>query len=95
MPVPRIVMPLAAIAEALYVTLANMVIVFAWILIAGIPPVWTWLLLPVLIGGMVVYTTGLGLLLAGIYAQWRDIGQIGARSRGFSSTSHRSSSRSR
>lgn len=76
LPVPRIVMPLSAIATALYATAANMVIVLAWILVAGIEPRWTWLLLPVVVFGMLTITCGIALFLSGLFVRIRDVGQV-------------------
>jgi ABC-2 type transport system permease protein len=76
MPVPRAVMPLSAVATALYVTAANMIIVLGWLLIGGVQPHWTWLLLPVIVLGILVVTIGIALLLAGLYVRFRDLGMI-------------------
>jgi ABC-2 type transport system permease protein len=76
MPMPLSVLPLSAVATALYVLAANMVVVIAWILIAGIDPTWTWLLFPVLILGILVITIGMALLLAGLYVRFRDVGMV-------------------
>jgi ABC-2 type transport system permease protein len=76
MAVPRAVLPLSAVATALYVTLANMVVVIAWMLIDGIEPRWTWLLLPVLIVWMLAITCAIAFFLAGIFVRFRDIGQV-------------------
>lgn len=76
MSVPRIVLPLSAVATVLYAMVANMVIVFIWIMIAGVEPTWTWLLFPVIVLAMIVITTGTALLLAGIFVRFRDIGQV-------------------
>jgi ABC-2 type transport system permease protein len=76
MAIPRLVLPLSAVATALYATLANLVVVLAWMLIDGIDPTWTWLLIPVLVLGMVVITSAVSLLLAGLYVRFRDVGQV-------------------
>ena len=76
MPLPLSVLPLSAVATALYVLAANMVVVVAWILIAGIHPTWTWFLFPVIIAGMLVITIGVALLLSGLYVRFRDVGMV-------------------
>jgi ABC-2 type transport system permease protein len=76
MAVPRLVLPLSAIATAFYAMLANMVIVIPWILISGVEPTWTWLLFPVVIFGMLLITCSFGLLLAGAFVRFRDVGQV-------------------
>ena len=76
MAVPRLVLPLSAVATSLYALLANLGIVIPWILIAGIEPTWTWLLLPVIVLAMVAITCVTSLLLAGAFVRVRDLGQV-------------------
>lgn len=76
MAVPRLVLPLSAVATAFYAMLANMAIVIPWLLIAGVEPTWRWLLLPVLIFGMLSIAISVGLLLAGAFVRVRDVGQV-------------------
>ncbi len=76
MAVPRLVLPLSAVATAFYAMVANLFIVIPWLLIAGIEPTWTWLLFPVVIFGMLIITIAFALLLAGTFVRFRDIGQV-------------------
>lgn len=76
MPIPRAVMPLSAVATALYAMAANFVIVIPWLLIGGVQPRWTWFLLPVLVLAMLAITVGMALLLAGLYLRVRDVGIV-------------------
>jgi ABC-2 type transport system permease protein len=76
MAVPRLVLPLSAVATAFYAMVANLMIVIPWLLISGIEPTWTWLLFPVLIFWLLLITCSVALLLAGTYVRVRDIGQV-------------------
>lgn len=76
MPVPRLVLPLSAVATSFYAMAANMVIVIPWLLIAGVEPTWSWLLFPVVIFGMLLITCSFALLLAGSFVRFRDVGQV-------------------
>jgi ABC-2 type transport system permease protein len=51
----------------------NMVAVFIFILAYGVDPMWTWLLLPVLILLLTVFTTAVSMLLSALYVRFRDV----------------------
>ena len=76
MAVPRLVLPLSAVATSFYAMAANLVIVIPWLLISGVEPTWTWLLFPVVIFGMLLITCSFALLLAGSFVRFRDVGQV-------------------
>src|SRR2546421_2117220 len=54
---PRLVIPLAVVFTALFNLLLNLVVAFVLILAVGISPSWTWLLLPVVLVLLCVFTT--------------------------------------
>jgi ABC-2 type transport system permease protein len=50
--------------------------VFAFILIDGVEPRWTWLLLPLLLIPLVMFTAGVAMILSSLYVTYRDVGPI-------------------
>ena len=73
-----------------------MVVVFVFILAYGVDPMWTWLLLPLLLVALVVLTTAVSMLLSALYVRFRDVAIIWAVvGDGRSSTRPRCSTRSR
>src|SRR5690349_7458313 len=54
---PRLAIPLAVVLTALFNLALNLVVVFVFILAFGVSPMWTWLLLPVIVALLFVFTT--------------------------------------
>ena len=73
---PRLAIPLAVIMTGLFDLALNLIVVFGFILGFGISPMWTWLLLPVVIGLLFGFTLGLSMILSSLYPRFRDIGII-------------------
>jgi ABC-2 type transport system permease protein len=73
---PRLVIPLAVVATALFTLALNLIAVFAFILLYGVDPTWTWLLLPVLLAPLVVLTCAMALLLSVANVRFRDVAII-------------------
>jgi ABC-2 type transport system permease protein len=73
---PRLVIPLSSVLVAFFTLALNLVAVFAFLLVSGIDPVWTWLLLPLILLPLVVLSTGLSLLLAALNVRFRDVALI-------------------
>jgi ABC-2 type transport system permease protein len=73
---PRVVIPLAVVLTALFNLGTNLVVVFAFILISGVGPMWTWLGLPVLIGLLTAFTTAVAMIVAALNPRFRDTGII-------------------
>lgn len=73
---PRIVVPLSVVITSLLMFSGDVVVLFAFMLIIGVDPMWTWLLFPVIIGVFTVITTGMALLLSSLYVRFRDTQQI-------------------
>lgn len=73
---PRAVIPLAVVLTAAMNLLGAMVVVIAFMLIYGVDPTWTWLLLPVGLLPLFALATGVALLVAGLYVRFRDVQPI-------------------
>jgi ABC-2 type transport system permease protein len=73
---PRLVIPLSIVLTSMFNLGLNMVVVFIFILASGIDPMWTWLLLPVLVTGFFVITTAISMIVSSLYPRFRDIGII-------------------
>jgi ABC-2 type transport system permease protein len=54
----------------------NLVVVFAFILLSGVQPAWSWFELPVLIALLVMISAGVGMLLSALYVRFRDVQPI-------------------
>jgi ABC-2 type transport system permease protein len=70
---PRLVIPLAVVLTAFFNLCLNLLIVFAFILAWGIDPTWTWLLFPVGLAMLFVFTTAVSTLLSVLYVRFRDV----------------------
>lgn len=73
---PRIVIPFATVLTATLNLLVNLLAVFVFLLIYGLDPQWTWLLLPLLVLSLVVLTTGVSMILSSLYVRYRDVAPI-------------------
>lgn len=73
---PRIVIPLAVVLTSLFNLAVNLIVVFAFLLIAGISPMWTWLLFPLVLGLLVIVTTAVAMTLSALHPRFRDTGII-------------------
>jgi ABC-2 type transport system permease protein len=73
---PRLVIPLASVMVAFYTVTLNLIAVFAFILVYGVDPMWTWLFLPVILLLVFVLTCGASLLLSALNVRFRDIAII-------------------
>jgi ABC-2 type transport system permease protein len=70
---PRLVIPLATVLTSLFNLLPNLLVAFVFILAFGVDPMWTWLLLPVLLITLAVITTAVSLILSALYPRFRDL----------------------
>ena len=73
---PRLVIPLAVVLTSLFNLGLNLVVTFIFILGFGVSPMWTWLLLPVLLVLLLVFTTAVAMILSSLYPRFRDLGII-------------------
>lgn len=72
----RLVIPMSTVLTALINFSLNMVVVIGFMLVYGVSPRLTWLLLPVAIIPLIVFTTGLAMLLSALYVRYRDVAPI-------------------
>jgi ABC-2 type transport system permease protein len=73
---PRLVIPLSSVMVALFTMGLNLIAVFGFILAYGVDPMWTWLLLPVILLLVFVITCAASLLLSALNVRFRDIAII-------------------
>jgi ABC-2 type transport system permease protein len=73
---PRIVIPVAAVLTALFDIGLNLIVTFIFILSFGVQPMWTWLLLPVVIALLLVFTVAVAMILSSLYPRFRDLSII-------------------
>jgi ABC-2 type transport system permease protein len=73
---PRLVIPFSVVLTALFNLGLNLVVVFVFVLAFGITPMWTWLLLPVIVLMLIGITTATAMVLSSLYPRFRDLGII-------------------
>jgi ABC-2 type transport system permease protein len=73
---PRLVIPLAVVLTTLFNLALNLVVAFVFILAFGVPPRWTWLLFPLVLGALFVITTAVAMSLSSLFPRFRDISVI-------------------
>jgi ABC-2 type transport system permease protein len=73
---PRLVIPLAVVLTAVFNLGLNLVVVFAFLLAAGVDTMWSWLGLPLLLAVLLVLTVAVSTLVAALYPRFRDTGII-------------------
>ena len=70
---PRLVIPLSIVLTGLMNLGLNLIVVFVFLLAGGVGPMWTWLLLPVIVLVLTVFTTAVSMLLSVLYVRFRDM----------------------
>jgi ABC-2 type transport system permease protein len=73
---PRLVIPLAVVLTSLFNLGLNLIVVFVFILAFGVTPMWTWLLFPVILALLIVFTTAVSMIVAALYPRFRDMAII-------------------
>ena len=73
---PRLVIPLAVVLTSSFNLGLNLVVVVGFLLAFGISPMWSWLLLAVVIAGLFLLTTAVSMILSALYPRFRDLGII-------------------
>jgi ABC-2 type transport system permease protein len=73
---PRAAVPVAVVLTAAINLSLNSVVVLCFALASGVRPHWTWVQIPVLVGGLMVLVTGLAMLLSALYVRYRDVKPI-------------------
>lgn len=69
---PRLVIPLAVVVTTLFNLGLNLVAVFIFIFAWGIDPSPSWLLFPVLVLALFVFTTAVSMIVSALYPRFRD-----------------------
>jgi ABC-2 type transport system permease protein len=73
---PRLVIPMASVVTQSINLVFNLVVVLLFMVVYGVRPRLTWLLLPVLVIVLFVLTAGIAMLLSALYVRYRDIAPI-------------------
>jgi ABC-2 type transport system permease protein len=73
---PRLVVPLSVSLFCLFNLCMNLVVVFIFILASGVEPRASWLELIPLVALLVIFATGVGMLLSALYVRFRDVQPI-------------------
>ena len=69
---PRMVIPLSVALHSLFNLMLNLTVVFVFIFASGIEPTLDWLQIPLLVGFLVVLSTGVTMLVAALFVRFRD-----------------------
>jgi ABC-2 type transport system permease protein len=73
---PRLVIPLAVALHSMFNLGLNLIVVFVFVFASGIEPRASWLELVPLVALLVVFTTGVTMLLSALYVRYRDMQPI-------------------
>jgi ABC-2 type transport system permease protein len=73
---PRLVIPLSIVLLTLFNLSLNLIVVLIFALASGVKPMLSWLEAPLIIGMLVVFCTGLAMLLSALFVHFRDIQPI-------------------
>jgi len=75
---PRLVIPLSVVLTSIFNLCLNLIAVLIFFVATGVEPRLSWLVLPLLVAILALFTTGLALLLSALYVRFRDVAQIWA-----------------
>jgi ABC-2 type transport system permease protein len=73
---PRLVIPLSIVLIACFNLALNLLVVLIFMLASGVRPTLSWIEAPLIIGLLVLYSTGLAMLLSALFVHFRDIQPI-------------------
>ena len=73
---PRLVIPLSVVATNVLQLGFSLIVIFAFLIVYGVQPVWTWILFPAAIAALIVLTTAVAMLLSVIFVRVRDVNII-------------------
>jgi ABC-2 type transport system permease protein len=73
---PRMVIPLSVVLLALFNLALNLLVVLGFALAEGVRPALSWLEIPLLLAMLVVFATGIAMLLSALFVSLRDIQPI-------------------
>lgn len=69
---PRLVIPLSVVVTSIFNLALNLVVVVVFLIAFGVSPQWTWLLFPLVILALFIFTTAVSMLLSSLYVRFRD-----------------------
>jgi len=70
---PRAVIPLSVALGAAFNLFLNLIVLGAFLAIAGVEPQWTWFLVPFPLLFLVLFAVGISLMLSSLYVSFRDV----------------------
>jgi ABC-2 type transport system permease protein len=73
---PALVIPMSIALTAVFNLAMTLIAVALFAIASGIYPTWTWLELPVLVAVLLVFASGLGMLMSVLYVRYRDVQPI-------------------
>ncbi|HXA53605.1 MAG TPA: ABC transporter permease [Solirubrobacteraceae bacterium] len=73
---PRLVIPLSVVLLGLFNLALNLIVVAIFALSAGVRPMLSWAELPLIVLALVVFATGMAMLLSALFVHFRDIQPI-------------------
>lgn len=73
---PRAVIPLSVGLGAAFNLFLNLLVLGAFLAIAGVEPQWTWLLVPIPLFVLMLFAVGVSLLLSALFVSFRDVRPI-------------------
>jgi ABC-2 type transport system permease protein len=73
---PRLVIPLSVVLLSFFNLMMNLIVVLVFALISGVHPMLSWLELPLILVMLILFSTGLAMLLAAMFVRFRDIQPI-------------------
>ena len=73
---PRMVIPLSIVLGAMFNLGLNLIVVLVFALASGVRPMLSWFQLPLIVGLLAVFATGLAMLLSSLYVYFRDVAPI-------------------
>jgi ABC-2 type transport system permease protein len=73
---PRLVIPLATVLTSTFNFCLNLIVVFVFILAWGVDPTWTWLLFPLAVAALFIFTCAVSTMLSVLYVRFRDVAII-------------------
>jgi len=73
---PRLVIPLSVVLVSLISFAFSLVVVIGFFLASGVPIRATWLLVPIPVLIVVIFTVGMSLLLSALYVRFRDVSSV-------------------
>ena len=73
---PRLVIPASVVLLAFFNFCLNLIVVFIFALASGVEPMLSWLELPLIVGGLVLLSAGVAMLLSALFVWFRDVQPI-------------------